>query len=96
MPKNGEKSDEIDFNGCVDALPDRFVDKMKEFITYLLNPEELKPKIIDNNIITGEDLLQYFQTYVQVFNSDELPKPTDLIEATAKTKDLIQLNKLKV
>ena len=96
MPNIGEKAEDEDFDGCVDKLQTRFVDKLKEFILHLLNAEELKTKTIENSVITGEELLQYFQTYVQLFNSEELPKPSDLIEATAKTKDLIQLNKLKV
>ena len=96
MPNIGDDAKENDFNGSLSGLTRRFIDNMKEFILHLFNPEKLKPKTIDNNIITGQEVLQYFSTYVQVFNSDELPKPNDLVEATAKTKDMINLNKLKV
>ena len=96
MPKIGDKAEDDDFNGCVDKLHERFVDKLKEFISDLFDPQKLKPKTIDNKAITGGELIQYFKTYIEVFNSEELPKPTDLVEATAKIKDLFLLNKLKV
>ena len=96
MPKIGDKAEEHDFNGSVEGLTDKFVDKMKEFISGLLNPEDLKPKTIDNIAITGAEAVQYFKTYVDIFNSDELPNPTDMVEATAKAGDMIKINKLKV
>jgi atlastin len=97
MPDPGDKAKEdIDFNGSVAHLSDRFVTKMKEFINHFLNPEELKPKMINNKYITGSDLYEYLKAYVEIFNSDELPKPVDIVEATAKTADLIYINKLKV
>jgi len=97
MPDPGDKAKEdLEFKGSVSDLSPRLVEKMKEFITYLLNPEELNPKMINNSVVTGSDLCQYFKAYVEIFNSDELPTPVDIVEATAKTADLIQINKLRV
>jgi len=97
MPDPGDKAKEdLEFKGSVSDLSPRFVEKMKEFITYLLNPEDLKPKMINNCYVTASELCQYIKAYVQIFNSEELPKPVDIVEATAKTADLIQINKLKV
>ena len=96
MPDIGSAAKKAKYNGSVNGLADRFVEKMEELIVHLLDAEEINAKIIDNNQITGEMVLHYFKSYVDIFNSDELPKPIDLIEATAKTGDFIQLNKLKV
>jgi hypothetical protein len=96
MPKIGEKADEDDFTGSVSGLSDRFRDKMIEFITNLLNPENLKPKVIDNNVITAGEMGQYLKIYVDIFNSDELPKPTDMIEATVKAYDINLIMKIEV
>jgi hypothetical protein len=52
--------------------------------------------MVNNNYLTASDLYEYLKAYVEIFNSDELPKPTDIVEVTSKTADLIQVNKLKV
>ena len=96
MPKIGEKADEDDFMGSVSGLSDRFRDGMIEFITNLLNPENLKPKVIDNNVITAGEMGQYLKTYVYNFNSDELPNPTDMIDATATAFNINLIKKIKV
>jgi hypothetical protein len=69
---------------------------MEEFFSHAINPEELKTKIVNGRTNSGRDLLKYFEVYVERFNSDELPKPIDLVQATAKATDSNLVHHLKV
>ena len=96
MPGFGDVMEREDFDGRPTHLRDRFREKMKEFITKLLNPEELVPKMINNTPITGEELCQQIQAFVDVFNKEEPPEAKDIIATNAKLADNIAIRKLKV
>ena len=96
MPAFGDVMERQDFDGRPTQLRDRFREKMKEFITKLLNPEELVPKMSNNTPITGEELCQQIQAFVEMFNKEVLPEPKDIIEAKAKLADNISIRKLRV
>ncbi len=96
MPDPGADKEDDKFNGSVSKMSKKFVDKMKEFFSHALNPEELKTKIVNGRPISGRDLLKYFEVYIEKFNSDEMPKPIDLVQATAKATDSNLVHHLKV
>jgi hypothetical protein len=96
MPEPGSQKDKEDFNGSVSQLNPKFVEKLKELFSILLNPNSIKPKIINGNTINGRDLLKFFEVFVEKFNGDEFPQPMDLVEAVAKATDLNLIFRLKV
>jgi len=60
MPEPGSNRESEDFNGSVSQLNDKFVEKLRELFLVLLNPDSLKPKIINGSNITGGELLKFF------------------------------------
>ena len=96
MPTIGDGKDSEDFDGRVSQLREDFVYKMRDFITILLNSEEMSPKMIDKTPVTGEEMFHYFRSCVDVFNNSEGPDVQRIIDMTAKIEANIYLRKLKV
>jgi atlastin len=46
----------------------------------LLSPERLVPKEVNGERITVKDLVGYWKTYMDVFNTGDLPKPQSIFE----------------
>lgn len=46
----------------------------------MLAPENLVPKQIGGQKVKARDLLNYFKSYVDVFNSEELPNPMTILQ----------------
>lgn len=55
-----------------------FRTKLKELVPDLLAPNKLIVKKINGNNLRAHDLAFFLQTYIDVFNSDSLPEPTDI------------------
>jgi len=96
MPNPKRNKEAKDFDGSISQLDTKFVSKMEELFSCLLNPDELETKKVNGVPVTGSELLNYFNAYVKTFNSDEIPRPVDLIEATARAYDYNLIHKLKV
>ena len=96
MPGIGEKGMEPNFNGCVEQLDTKFSRNMTKLIDHLLNPENIEIKKIKNKELTCGQLIHYFRTYTEIFNSEQLLTTEALQSATAKAVYQIKLAKLKV
>ena len=96
MPDLGPNKDDDSFDGSVSKMSVRFTEKLNELFLSYLNPEVLNAKLINGKAITGRELLKFFELYVEKFNSKELPKPLDLVEATEKANDFNLAFRLKV
>jgi atlastin len=94
MPKHVVEEEGV-FTGSVAQLNPDFVKKMKELFSVFFDPESLDVKVISGLQITGRDLLKYFESYIEIFNSDKL-NPEDLLEVTAKATDYKIIFDLKV
>ncbi|CAH0594472.1 unnamed protein product [Chrysodeixis includens] len=88
MPHPGLKvSTDPNFNGRLSDIDPEFLKCLSELMPMLLAPENLVLKKIGGETVKARDLLNYFRTYLQVFNSDTLPTPTTILEATAEANN---------
>ncbi len=94
MPKHIEK-EEDSFNGSVSQLNPKFIEKMKELFSYYFDPDTLEFRTINGYPINGRDLLKYFESYIEIFNSDKL-EPNDIMNVTLKATDYKIIFDLKV
>ncbi len=94
MPKH-ILNEEQDFNGSVSQLNPDFVMKMKELFSVFFDPKSLDGKVISGLQIYGRNLLTYFDSYIELFNSDKLD-PRDLLEVTVKASDVKNNFNMKV
>jgi hypothetical protein len=94
MPKHVVEEEGV-FTGSVAQLNPDFIKKMKELFSVFFDPESLDLKVTSGLQITGRDLLKYFESYIEIFNSEKL-NPEDLLEITAKATDYKIIFDLKV
>lgn len=63
------------FTGNLDEILPQFLDSVKELVPQLFAPQNLVVKKINGQKIRARDLIQYFQTYLDIFNGNTLPEP---------------------
>lgn len=67
------------YNGNLREIDGDFIKYVKILIPSILAPERLIVKKINGQKIRAQDLVQYLQTYVNIFHSDELPQPETIL-----------------
>ncbi|XP_053613582.1 atlastin-like isoform X2 [Plodia interpunctella] len=77
-----------DFNGKLDDISPEFKLYLKQLVPMLLAPHSLVPKRIGGQQVRARELLQYFRSYMNIFNGSELPQPKTILEATAEANNL--------
>ena len=80
------------FKGQIKDINPKFIEYLKEFVSLNLAPENIIPKLMNGQPIHCEDLIQYFNSYMKIFKSDEMPEPKSVFEATAEANHLSALN----
>lgn len=63
------------FTGDLKQIDPEFVQYVKELVPALFAPDKLIAKTINGQKMRAQDLLQYLQAYVNIFNGDTLPEP---------------------
>ncbi|KAJ8723619.1 hypothetical protein PYW07_007599 [Mythimna separata] len=88
MPYPGTKvSTDPQFSGKLSDIDGEFKSCLKKLVPMLLAPENLVTKKIGGQTVKARDLLNYFKSYVEVFNSEELPNPMTILQATAEANN---------
>lgn len=83
MPYPGEAvTQDQHFDGSIDRMSPKFIDMLKELIPKLLSPEQLIVKKIHGQKVRAKDLIEYFKSYVNVFNGSEMPEPKSIFEVS--------------
>ncbi|CAB0029081.1 unnamed protein product [Trichogramma brassicae] len=76
------------FDGRLSEIESQFKEQLKELIPMLLAPEKLVTKKINGQTVKASSLLQYFKSYIQIYQGDELPEPKSMLVATAEANNL--------
>ncbi|PZC76803.1 hypothetical protein B5X24_HaOG204120 [Helicoverpa armigera] len=88
MPYPGRKvSTDPDFTGKLSDIDPEFQKALQQLVPMLLQPSRLVTKKIAGQTVKARDLLNYFKSYVEVFNSEELPHPMTILQATAEANN---------
>src|SRR6202012_4529663 len=98
MPSPGLEaiSGDSGFNGCANRLTEEFNTRVDEFYRHLLgNADAIKVKTINGRPVRGGELAQFFDECVRIFNSDEMPRASDNVEARLRAADIRLINQLK-
>ncbi|KAH6923351.1 hypothetical protein HPB50_000436 [Hyalomma asiaticum] len=83
MPHPGLKvATEKSFDGRLRDIDEDFTTQLSSLIPSLLSPDNLIAKEINNKKITCHQLIAYFKSIVDVFNSGEIPKPVSLYQVS--------------
>ncbi|KAF9798908.1 hypothetical protein SFRURICE_007314 [Spodoptera frugiperda] len=83
MPHPGLTVEQPNFDGRISGLTENFRPALLNLVPSLFDPKHLTPKKINGVLVSTQDLFEYFQKYVNIFNSDEVPQVTSICQATA-------------
>lgn len=81
MPHPGRKAAiDPNFDGKINDLEPEFVQELKVLAPLLLSKENVIPKTINGQVIKAKELLNFVQSYWNVFQDGNLPNPTTIYE----------------
>ncbi|KAH9628409.1 hypothetical protein HF086_015939 [Spodoptera exigua] len=83
MPHPGLTVNNQFFAGCLRDLTPDFRRTLLELVPSLFEPTRPIPKMVTGQVIQCQDLFDYFQKYLNIFNSDDLPEAVTILKATA-------------
>lgn len=63
----------------IPEIEEDFKKNLSDFIPMLLAPENLIIKKISGHKVKAKELLQYFQSYINIYSGDELPEPKSML-----------------
>lgn len=67
------------FDGRLADITPEFKQSLQELIPMLLSPERLILKEINGQKVCARDLIQYFQSYMNIYKGNELPEPKTML-----------------
>lgn len=76
------------FDGRLGEIDSEFKDNLKILVPMLLAPENLVLKRINGEKVKVRDFVQYFKSYMQIYEGNELPEPKSMLVATAEANNL--------
>ncbi|KAH9382766.1 hypothetical protein HPB48_023325 [Haemaphysalis longicornis] len=76
------------FDGPFSDVHEDFKTQLRELVPSLLAPDNLLVKKINGREITCQELMTYFQVYVNIFKNYELPNPMTMLEAMAEATNV--------
>ncbi|XP_065207999.1 atlastin-3-like [Planococcus citri] len=78
----------VKFDGKLPDIHYEFKSCLEQLVPLLLSPENLIQKEIGGQKITAENFLSYFKCYMDMFNSNVLPEPKSIFDATVEVNNL--------
>uniref|UniRef100_A0AAR2LPZ1 GB1/RHD3-type G domain-containing protein n=1 Tax=Pygocentrus nattereri TaxID=42514 RepID=A0AAR2LPZ1_PYGNA len=75
------------FQGQLYVAPE-FKKELHSLIPTLLDPDKLAVKEINGNKVTCRGLLEYFKSYIKIYQGEDLPHPKSMLLATAEANNL--------
>ncbi|CAH8668906.1 unnamed protein product [Heterobilharzia americana] len=76
------------FDGRIKDIDPNFVENLIVLVPHLLAPANLVVKRINDQEVTCRGLYTYFKAYIKIYESDTLPEPRSMLEATAEANNL--------
>ncbi|KAM4586439.1 atlastin-3-like isoform 1-T3 [Fundulus diaphanus] len=76
------------FRGQLSDVAPEFKDYLQKLIPKLLHPDSLAEKEINGNKVTCRGLLEFFKSYIKIYQGEDLPQPKTMLMATAEANNL--------
>ncbi|XP_077530600.1 atlastin-3-like isoform X1 [Haemaphysalis longicornis] len=88
MPHPGAKvaSDRC-FAGCLSDIDQGFKEQLRGLVSAILQPDRLVVKKIGDSDMTCRQLLDYLETFANIFNEGKLPDAKSMFEAAAEAQN---------
>ena len=76
------------FKGALKDITPEFKEYISQFAPYLLASGQLRTKQINGSTITCSELVEYFRSYIKIYDGENLPEPKTMLQATAEANNL--------
>ncbi|CAB3410009.1 unnamed protein product [Caenorhabditis bovis] len=76
------------FDGKLTEIEPEFQQQLKGMVPRILDSHSLVHKEINGQKITCRALLEYFKSYMKIFQGQDLPEPKSMLRATAEANNL--------
>ena len=76
------------FKGALKDITPEFKEYMNVLAPILLAPDHLKVKEINGEKVTCAELVEYFRSYIKIYDGEKLPEPKTMLQATAEANNL--------
>ena len=83
------------FKGAVAEIEPEFTKQMTKLASVLLSSENLKTKKINGEEVACSQLVEYFRSYIKIYDGEKLPEPKTMLQATAEANNLSAVAKAK-
>lgn len=83
------------FNGRLADVTPEFKQCLKYLVPMFFAPENLVVKKINGQTVRCRDLIQYFLSYINIYQGDTLPEPKTMLVATAEANNLSAVSDAK-
>lgn len=90
MPHPGlDMVEKDDFDGSHQIIRDNFKLKLDELVHFTLDSDKLVTKKVNGDEVTCKDLYRYFEQYIHMYQSNQIPEPKSALEATAQANNML-------
>lgn len=80
MPHPGFKvATNPEFDGRLKDIEANFNENLRALVPLILAPENLIVKEIGGQKVKAKELVQYFKSYMKIYNSNKLPEPKTML-----------------
>ncbi|KAI1286189.1 Atlastin-1 [Halotydeus destructor] len=85
----------MEFDGRLQDIDSSFVTHLKALVPYILHKDNIIVKRINDQDVTGLELVEYFKAYFKCFTSGEIMKPESIMAVTAQANNQAALAKAR-
>ncbi|KAF6199334.1 hypothetical protein GE061_007360 [Apolygus lucorum] len=84
LPFPGIRVEALDYHGSINQLSEPFKNNLHDLVKLLFDPEKLVLKEINHDVVTAEQLIDYFKTYIGMLQGEDLPEPKSMFQMTVE------------
>lgn len=91
LPYPGRAVTNPAFTGSLKGVDLEFQEHMASLVPSLLGPESIIAKKDMGDSVRCKDMVHYFQSYMKIFQSGDMPEPKTILEVTGEANNLASL-----
>ncbi|KAL5273094.1 ATL2 family protein [Megaselia abdita] len=96
MPHPGlEVATNPNFDGRVRSITPEFKQSLRTLVPMILAPDNLILKEISGQKVRAKELVQYFKSYITIYDENDMPEPKSMLAATAEANNLTAVAEAK-
>lgn len=96
MPHPGlEVATNPNFDGRVSSITPEFKQSLRTLVPMILAPDNLILKEISGQKVRAKELVQYFKSYIAIYDGNDMPEPKSMLVATAEANNLTAVAEAK-